>query len=208
MARRSNHQTTSIFCACLLAAGKAIQPWCSRRMRVHCPGSECNAELQAVTQLPGVSDALDRLMSSASVAGAPVQHQQHRHSLWLFTGEVCIRQRDGQHAHSKCMAGSQGWRLGWGLAASPAAVCSLQAGCVAVLRCARPSPEVCPPCLQQRSVCHHYALVAASLDRARSFVATSQHDGSPEPCWWLRCGQRHCRCRGRPQSFCPGEALG
>ena len=52
-----------------------------RRVRVHCHGSQCDAELQGVRQLPGVSAALDQLTSSASVAGAPVRrHQDGRYS--------------------------------------------------------------------------------------------------------------------------------
>ena len=52
-----------------------------RRMHVHCHGGQCDAQLQAVTQLPGVSAALDGLMSSASVAGAPLTSTAWRFGL-------------------------------------------------------------------------------------------------------------------------------
>ena len=54
------------------------------RIRVQSCGGQCDAELQSVNELPGVSATLERLMSSASVAGASSVAVSDRFcSMWL-----------------------------------------------------------------------------------------------------------------------------
>ncbi len=152
----------------------------ARSIEVISCGRACAALLECVAELPGVSSALDRLTSAASVAGAPAssaatvtlhaatRHEQDgcfcRSTTSCLQVSACCKPSSINHVWCYAgghAAGSQGWRLGWGLAANPATVSPAQAACVAVLRCRSPTADVRPPF--DASCCKRAALVPSRL---------------------------------------------
>ena len=170
---------------------------------MHCCGGQCDAELQSVSELPGVSAALERLTSSASVAGAPIQHEVVR-VLVCGTVEAAVQytrpRQDADH---------------WARGRQPGLEAGLEPGHEP--NCRLPSPgqlrrraamcqDIPAGLLVFAVVADHFCVSVAMLAACERGVASNVLLTKFSK--WRRCAQRLCPCLGGPRCLRQGKAPG